>query len=485
MNILVVDTGTSGMKGMLINEKGEQLFAAGRSYQPEFSGEGCVEQEAAVWSNALLEIASEVARFGDIHAIAITAQRSSVIPMDADGRPLRKALLWQDVRNEKLCAVLSARNRDIFLRCGSAVNTVYSGGKMAWLRENEPEVWRRTKKLVTVPDYLVYQMTGEYHTDATYGSRSLLMDLRHRCWDDGLLSIFGVEEDMLCPLSEPGSVVGYVNAAFGAASGIRPGIPVISAGGDQQCAALGLGVIASGDVSINLGTGAYLTETLDALPAELCSDVVYGVSAIAGQYIRERSVLTCGCAIDWLLDVLYGKRDYALVDQALQKSRPGAGGVFCLPFFQGRSAPVWDSGATGFFGGLTLSSTREDILRALLEGICHELAEHLLAMEKDLPVKGIRISGGLTRSKCFCKLLADILGRPIIAGEQENATAIGAWINAAVTLGIYGSAMDAWQTIGTEKENVYRPDVAQPHTEHRKRTQQIQAAIADLEVKEE
>lgn len=473
MNILVVDAGTSGMKGLLMNEKGDRLFAARRSYQPEFSGEGRVEQDAGDWSGALLEIMRETVCFAAVHAIVLTAQRSSVIPMGADGQPLHNALMWQDIRNEGLCAALAERNRDIFPRCGTMVNTVCSGGKMAWLRENKPNVWRRTKKLVTVPEYLIHLMTGEYRTDTTYGSRSLLMNLRTRRWDDTLLSIFGVERDMLCPLSEPGTVVGFVSPGFGKLCGLPSGIPVISAGGDQQCAALGLGMISSGTVSVNLGTGAYLTEAAETLPTELRRDMVYGVSAIPGQYMLERSVLTCGCAIDWLLDILYGKREYALVDAALQKSPPGAGGVLCLPFFQGRSAPDWDSGATAFFGGLSLSATREDMLRSLLEGICFEIAEHLFDMERDVPVNGIRTSGGLTRSERFCQLLADFLGQTIIVSHQEDATAAGAWINAVIALGIYASAADAWQKIRPAKEVRYRPDSSASGLRAEKREQAL------------
>ena len=478
MNILVVDAGTSGMKGLLLDESGRCSLRLQRAYQPDYLPDGHVEQDPEDWVRALTQIVTESAHAASVDAIALTSQRSSVLPVDDAGQPLHRAVMWQDKRNESVCAGLKEYEQQIVSRCGSGVNTVYSGGKMAWFRKAEPVLWEKTKKLLVVPDYLIWHMTGQYRTDVTYGSRSLLMDLRTGQWDDTLLSIFGLDRDKLCELVDVGSVIGTVHERFAAHCGLKAGIPVISGGGDQQCAALGLGVLSPGTVSINLGTGAYLVEATNTLPVQMCRDMVYGAAAISGQYLLERSVLACCCAIDWFLDEFYSGRDYDHLETALRTSPVGARGVRCLPFFQGRSAPDWNSGMTGVFSGLTLSSHREDLLRALLEGLCFEIAEHLADMEDHVPAVSIRVSGGLSRSGQFDQLLADVLGRDILVSDQANATAAGAWISAVTALGLYSSPEEAWRQIRPVEERAYHPNsaLAEVYEQNRQEMRQLYQA---------
>lgn len=178
-----------------------------------------------------------------IDAISITSQRSSVIPVDENIRPLSNAIMWQDKRTNYICESMENLNDKVFSLCGSRVNPVFSGSKMMWIREERPEIYAKTYKFMVIPDYLIYLMTGRICTDYTYGSRSLLMNIRTHEWDDELLEIFHVEKEKLCELVEPGSVCGHITKAFAEITGCQEGIPVITAGGDQQCGAIGQGVV--------------------------------------------------------------------------------------------------------------------------------------------------------------------------------------------------------------------------------------------------
>lgn len=260
MNILVIDVGTSSMRGILFTHEGKFLAEKQILYNVSYLERSWVEQEASDWENALYGIMKKIAKEADenrwmIDAITITSQRSSVIPVDQSMRPLCGAIMWQDKRTNEICVRLTPLNDKIFSLCGSRVNPVFSAGKMTWVREERPEIYNKTYKFLVIPDYLIYLMTGELYTDYTYGSRSLLMNIHNHQWDQELLDIFRVEKEKLCDLTEPGSICGRVTQEFSELTGCPQGIPVITVGGDQQCGAIGQGVVKKGVLSVTAGTG--------------------------------------------------------------------------------------------------------------------------------------------------------------------------------------------------------------------------------------
>lgn len=444
MNILTVDVGTSSMRAVVMDGDGQMLCRRQETYCPRYMPGGRVEQPASDWEQTLISLCRSSAAVCRVDAIALSAQRSSVIPLDAQGQALRFAVMWQDTRTEAVCRALEPCSDEIFRRCGARPNTVYSGAKMAWLRQQEPELYRRAYKLAVIPDYLIHRMTGEFKTDHSYGSRSLLMNLRTRCWDPELLAMFGLEEEKLCELVAPGSVAGYVTAEFAALTGLRSGIPVVSSGGDQQCGALGQGLLGSGVASMNLGTGAFLLTTIPALPEELQPDVVWGAAALPGQYMIESSALCCGDGIRRVEEMLFGALTMEQLDEELEKSPAGANGVLCLPCFQGRSAPQWDPEVRGSYHGLSLATQANDILRATVEGICWEMSEQLQRMRCHTRIERLLVSGGLIKSAALSRMLTDFCNVRVERSSDGEATLRGAWMNASVALGLYTDLEQAW-----------------------------------------
>ena len=453
MNILVLDVGTSSMRGTLMDETARALFGTQIKYRPSYGENGLAEQDPMDWVSAMKALCAGAAKDHPVDAIALTSQRSSVIPADKAGKPLMNAIMWQDSRNRAVCDSLKGREADIRAICGTGVNTVYSGGKMAWLRQERPDIYEKTKHLFVIPDYLIWLLTGNHVTDRTYGSRSMLMDLRKGEWSPELLRLFGVDRAKLGELIPPSSVAGVVTAAFSAETGIPEGIPVITCGGDQQCGALGQGVFQPEQVSVNLGTGAYLIAPVDQVPDN--SHLICNASAVPGQYILESSVLTCGAALDWFFREFGG--DVTQVGQTLRQSPPGANGVLVLPWFQGRANPDWNSEARAAFIGLTLATAKHDMLRALLESICVEVGGSLRQMTGT--VREIRLSGGLSRTKELCQLLADVTGVPVIASDDSDATTRGAWMSAAKCLGKAETWGAVWEIAKPCQEQLFLPDL--------------------------
>lgn len=457
MNVLAIDVGTTSMRGILFNEEGKVLSSLARM-TPLIIAKGIIEQSSDVYRNALLYLCGATAKEYQVDAVTLTAFRSAPALLDKNGCALTNFIMWQDTRNREICDALAPYSTEIYHTCGAAVNTVFTGSKISWFREHQPELYKKTYKAMVVPDYLMMVMTGVFVTDTTYGSRTSLMNLVSLRWDKRMCELYDVEMDKLCDLIPQGSVAGYTTSAFCELTGIPVGIPVISAGGDQQCGALGLGVIDSSTLEVNSGTGSFVISVIDK-PLFYDSSVICNVAAIPNKYTLESNVLSSASALNWLMRNFFPDlvkddgMDFEAFNQLAYLSPPGANGLYCVPHFQGCGTRKWNPAARAGFWGFTLSSTRNDMARSLYEGICAEIAKSIAALpEGSRKAKEVYIAGGLTRGEIFNRILCDMLNRDLIRYDNDQATAIGAFVSAAVTLGLYpnyGSAVRAVRSNGT------------------------------------
>lgn len=459
LKILVIDVGTSSMRGILFAADGCQLESYQVKYDVKLLENGYIEQDPQDFRNALIKIVTTLSHT-HFDAIALTSQRSSVIPVNAMGEPLCDAIMWQDKRTVECCAELEGQNELIFSRCGSRVNPVFSGSKMKWLKEHQRKIYDAAAKLLVIPDYLVYIMSGKFISDHTYGSRSLLMNLKEGIWDKDQLALFGIDEEKLCELHLAGSIIAEVSAEFAKLTGIQSGIPIISAGGDQQCGMIGQGAVEEGICSLTLGTGAFLLTPCVHYPTHLEMDVVCNASSIQSQYILEASVLTCSSALEWFHRTFCSDVEdfYGWVNETALNT--DADGTLALPYFQGRSTPDWNSNACAMFYNITLKTTREMMLKALLEGICMSIAENIEIFRKYTKVNSICISGGMSASSGFSQLLADVCGCEIICSDNAQSTANGAFMVAACALDLYKNIPEAYVAVNKQnKAQRYFPNM--------------------------
>lgn len=444
MNVLVIDVGTSSMRGILFQQEGKITEQYQVKYSPEYKGNGRVEQDAEIFRKAMTKIVKKITdctEYG-IDAVSITSQRSSIVPADNHMRPLSPFIMWQDTRNHELCAKLESRNEVIRCRSGAKVNTVFSGAKMSWIRKELPELYKQTYKFITIPEYLIYTMTGDMYLDYTYASRSNLMDLKEKKWDLELLDIFRVEKDKLNPLVPAGCIVGYITGEYARNTGLKAGIPVISAGGDQQCATLGLGIYQGGDLSIITGSGAFLAGLTNKIPKNMDENLICNCSLVGDRYIVEASVLNCCTAFDWFCRNIYNTQDYNQINRILEEAYERDTDCINLPFYQGRTTPIWNSAARGTFGNLDLSMDRDDLMKATVEGIFLEIKNNIQLLKRYLKIERIYVGGGLTNSKVMNQMQADIYGETIHVSSQTEATAAGALCMAWKSLG-YVSTLEA------------------------------------------
>lgn len=464
MALIVLDIGTSSMRGILYSRKGIKKYTAQADYSPMYLEHDWVEQNPLDWKSGMETVLKACVEFGKmagevIEAVSVTSQRSSVIPIGADEKPAANAVMWQDKRVLKMVSELSGENDRIFHLAGSKVNPVFSGIKMKWIRECNPELYRKTKRLVVIPDFVIHEMTGQWITDTTYGSRSLLMNLRSRQWDDELLELFHVDKEKLCPITEPGSVVGTITKECHDRTGLQQGVPVISAGGDQQCAALGMGIIRQGSAELSAGTGAYLLAAVHQVPDEMKNNIICNASAIPGHYVMESSILSCAGVFNWLLRLCYGLSEenkqevYRTVNREMSNVLDKKSPLLALPFFQGRGTPDWNSKARGCIHNLTLGTSRAELAKAILEGLAYEISVNLDIIQNYTgEVTAVSACGGIANSPVFCNILPNVLNRTVRTYSDNEATALGAWISASVTLGIHKNYSEAFTQARKEHE---------------------------------
>lgn len=464
MNILVIDAGTSSMRVSLYNDLGEKLIEKSSLYNVNYIDNMTVEMNPDVLKKTLIRLVRNAVKEAkrrqlEIHAVTLTSQRSSVMPVDAKMQPLYPFIMWQDRRSNATCERLSDYHEFVFERCGSRINPVFSAAKMTWIKENLPDLYESVAKFMVIPDYLTYLMTAEVVTDTTYGSRSLLMNIRSLDYDDDLLKLFDVKREHLCDLVPPGSMTGTIHSSFSALTGLEEGLPFISAGGDQQCGAIGQGVVKAGTLSINCGTGAYLTCAIDHVPDHLTSEVIINAGSLPNSYILEYNVLSCCSAFDWFRKEFYPDYSYDELTMELMSSISGSNGVRCLPYFQGRSTPDYNNQISGIFTGLSLGVHRADLLRSLLEGICFEIKNGIDIMSRYVPIEEVHINGGLTNNAFFNQLLSDVIGREVIHFGDDDATSLGALIVALNRLPQESPEELTRQILSQRSTAVYTPDM--------------------------
>jgi sugar (pentulose or hexulose) kinase len=452
------------MRGILFDKKGTRLYKIQLKYHPTYYKDGGVEQDATVFYKYCVEICEKAARYAkenniNICALSMTAQRSSLISVK-DGQPTHSTIMWQDTRVNRLVREYTAYNDFFVKRSGSRLNAVYLGSKISWLKHERPEVYAKSDKMLNISSYLIYCMTGEYSMDTTYGSRTNIMNIKTLDWDDDLLKILKIDRDKLPKLVAPGEVAGTITADFAAKTGLKEGIPLISAGGDQQCAAMGEGLLNNDSVSINTGTGGYIIKNIDELPEVLSDHLIYNVSSVPGKYILEIDLLACSSVLNWFIDNFYGdiNGNYDQVNADIKSCYGKNINVTAIPYPKGKSVGTNDTRIRTAFTNVGLSTTKSDMLYSLMTSLFVEINDGINILRSYGPVSSVIIGGGLTNSKIMNQMQADAYNLTLHKSPVTESTSIGALISVLVSQGIYPTFQEARDNLVHGESQVYKPN---------------------------
>jgi glycerol kinase len=494
--VLALDQGTTSSRAILFDHAGNIVASAQQEFRQHFPQPGWVEHDAQeIWETQRevmhATIAKSSAKAADIAALGITNQRETTVLWDrATGKPIHRAIVWQDRRTASFCDELkNAGKADLIQKTsGLVLDAYFSGTKLKWLLDNVPSARARAAKgelaFGTIDSWLIWNLTeGNTHaTDPSNASRTLLFNIHSNDWDDELLALFDIPRSVL-PEVRPSS------GEFGAAAIDGVSVPIAGVAGDQQAALFGQGCHSPGMAKNTYGTGCFLllntgaqavasknnllTTTawqLSSSPSPAAPERV-GVRAVVGEfneslsttqsrdisrnardgvsYALEGSVFIGGAVVQWLRDGLRAIKSAADVE-ALAAEAPDNGGVYLVPAFTGLGAPHWDGFARGAMFGLTRGSTVAHIARAALESIAFQSADLLIAMEKDAGLKltELRVDGGATANNLLMQIQADLLGVPVVRPKVLETTALGAAYLAGLYVGFWNSPSDIktnWQ----------------------------------------
>jgi glycerol kinase len=444
--ILSVDQGTTGCRALLVDKKGFIKVKSYREFPQYFPHPGWVEHDPSEILQCVHAVIRETiakARISPlkIAAIGITNQRETTVVWDASsGRPVHRAIVWQDRRTADLCAALRKRGYEAEVRekTGLVIDPYFSGSKLLWLFRNLPSLRKRKVLFGTMDSWLLWNFTAKSHaTDFSNASRTLLLNIRTRTWDKELLKIFEVPASCLPEARSSGGLFGKT-ARVGA---FPAGIPVYSMIGDQQAALYGQACYAPGSMKNTYGTGCFLVLNTGAKKVRPKSGLLATLACDRkGKpvYALEGSIFIGGAAVQWIRDGLrlIGK---ARETEKMASQIPDTGGVYLVPAFVGLGAPYWDSRCRGGIFGITRGTGREAIVRAALESIAYQTVDVVRAMKgaSRLAIRELKVDGGATENNWLMQFQADMLGLPVARSFVAESTAWGAAKLAGVASGFW------------------------------------------------
>ena len=365
------------------------------------------------------------------------------VMLDEQDRVVRPALIWCDVRTDKQCEELTEKigaDRLIQLTCNPALPN-FTLTKFLWVREHEPENWKRVRSVMLPKDYVRFRMTGERAIDVADASGTLLLDVAHRRWSSEMLEATQIDERILPKVYESQEVCGKISAEGAAATGLKPGTPVVAGAGDQAAGATGMGIVVPGAVSATIGTSGVVFAATDRPALDPKGRLHTFCHAIPGRWHVMGVTQAAGLSLRWFRDNLGSERGSTNV--SLRKHRkvaPGADGLLWTPYLMGERTPHLDGQARAALVGLTASHTRGHIVRAILEGVAFSLRDSFTIFEEmNVPVRSIRLGGGGARSNLWRQIQADVYGHEVEIVEAEEGAAYGAAILAGVGAALWPS----------------------------------------------
>ncbi|MBL0028333.1 MAG: glycerol kinase GlpK [Rhodanobacteraceae bacterium] len=450
--LLSIDAGTTSIRAIVFDALGRAVATAQQEFMQHYPRPGWVEQDAdEIWATTLAvvrrvfaEAALDATR---IIAVGITNQRETTVLWERDsGRPVHRAIVWQDRRTADVCERLRAAGHEdrVAAKTGLLLDPYFSATKIAWTLDQVPDARARAAGgelcFGTIDTWLLWKLTGgrTFATDATNASRTLLFDLRTQQWDEALCALFDVPRALLPEVRDSNGDFGVVDRAwFGAAMPIRGVL------GDQQAALVGQACFAPGMIKSTYGTGCFIVMNTGGEIARsrnrLLSTVAYRIDGVT-TYAIEGSIFVAGAAIQWLRDGLK-LIDSAAQSEAIARGARGSNGVYLVPAFTGLGAPHWDPHARGAILGLTRDTGIAEIVTAGLQSVCFQTRDLLDAMQRDGAAAActLRIDGGMAANDWFAQSLADLLGVPVDRPNGIETTALGAACMAGLGIGLYDS----------------------------------------------
>jgi xylulokinase len=470
-----IDVGTSGVKGVAIDPEGSVLTRVEASYPLSTPHPGWAEQDPAEWLSATESVLGQLrASVGVPAGIGLSGQMHGLVALDAGGRVLRPAILWNDQRTGAECAEIedAIGLEQLIALTGNRALPGFTAPKLLWLRRHEPDVYVRIERIALPKDYVRLALCGEHATDVSDASGTLLLDVAARRWSDDVVAALELDSSWLPRVLESPEVSGVTS----------DGVPIAAGGGDQAAGALGVGVDRAGPLSVVLGTSGVVFAALDAFAADPQARVHAFCHVVPGAWHAMGVMLSAAGSLRWLRDTVAAGVPYEQLMSEAAAWPPGAEGLLFLPYLVGERTPHADPDARGAFTGLSIRHDRGALVRAVLEGVAFGLRDSLdlIGEMGGEPAFG-RVSGGGARSDEWLRVVASVLELPLERVAVDEGAAFGAAILAGVAAGVWPdvrAGVAATVKPGARIEPV--PEWIEAYRERRARFQALYPALRDV-----
>ncbi len=447
-----------------MDAKGAILNTVSREYPLEFPQPGWSQQAPEDWKKAVLEgLQALTADFDkrQIAGIGAGGQMHGLVILDRDDNVIRPAILWNDGRTaEQVDYLNNVIGKEKLSAC--TANIAFAGftaPKLLWLRQHEPENFAKIHKIMLPKDYVNYILTGVHCTDFSDASGMLLLDVEHKCWSSEMLDICGVTESQMPKLFESYQVVGTLKPEIAKLLGFPETVKVCAGAGDNAAAAVGTGVVGEGGCNISLGTSG----TIFISSTRFGVDPHNGLHAFAhadGGYHLMGCMLSAASCNKWLMDDIYGTKDYAAEQAPITEDKLGNNHVYFLPYLMGERSPINDTDARGVFVGMTMDTSRADLTQAVLEGVSFAIRDSFeIARSLGIDIQSSMLCGGGAKSPLWRKILANVLNLKLTVPASEQGPGMGGAMLAMVGCGEYESVSQVCQKLVTVADTI-RPDPA-------------------------
>jgi xylulokinase len=461
---LGIDVGTSGTKTLAMRGDGKVLATATADYPLSHPRPGWSEQSPEDWWQATVKSVRAVLKqakikAGDVAGIGLSGQMHGSVFLDSRQQVIRPAILWNDQRTSAECAEIESRaggRAQLIELVANPALTGFTAPKILWLRKHEPKHFDRVRQVLLPKDYVRLRLTGEFATEVSDASGTLLLDVRKRAWSKTLLSLLQLDEALLPRVYESEEVSGKLTAGAARLLGLPAGVAVVGGGGDQAAGAVGNGIVRSGVISATMGTSGVVFAHSDAVQYDPQGRLHTFCHAVRGKWHVMGVVLSAGGSLQWYrnklaeAEVAAAKRQkvdpYELIRAQAEKAPPGCEGLFFLPYLTGERTPHADPYARGAWVGLTLRHGRPHLVRSIFEGATYAMCDSLeIIRQMRVPVKEIRLSGGGARSRFWRQMQADAYGVKSVTTNSVEGPAYGVALLAAVGTGAFKSIVEACQ----------------------------------------
>ena len=461
--LLGIDIGTSSCKTALFRPDGTAAASGSSDYPVSYPRKGWAEQDPRDWWQGVCRAVREMLGESgidpaEIAGIGVDGQSWSAIALDRTGEVLCPTPIWTDTRSEEICRQTADRltKEKLFGLCGNPAQPGYTWPKILWYRENRPEVFAKTEKILQSNSYIVYRMTGSITQDLSQGYGLACFDMRKGCWDDEACGELGISRRFLPELIPCHRVVGKLTREAAEQTGLKEGIPVVAGGLDAACGTLGAGVVSPGQTQEQGGQAGGMSICIDRYVAD--PRLILGFHAVPGRWLLQGGTTGGGGALKWLRETMFPDLSFAQMSDLAEQAPAGSGGVTFLPYMAGERSPIWNPNACGVFFGLNFGTTREQIIRACMEGVAYALRHNLeTAEEAGARAETLRAMGGSANSRIWTQIKADVTRRGIEVPASDTATTLGAAMLAGVGTGVWQDFEEAArQTVHVRKR--YMPD---------------------------